>query len=146
MDTVSPEVRSRIMSSIKGRDTKPEMVVRRFLHANGFRYRLHVKDLPGSPDLIFPSRRLALFVHGCFWHRHSCCADKLPKTRTEYWKAKFDRNKQRDKRNSEALRELGWTVIVFWECETKDDAALQGLASTFAHIPTIRRIGKRRKR
>lgn len=128
MDTVSPEVRSRIMSKIRGRNTKPEMLVRRFLHRRGLRYRLHAKELPGKPDLVFPSRRLVLFVHGCFWHRHDCCAEKLPKTRTAYWEAKFERNKARDKMNCAVLEKLGWKVRIVWECQVADTAFLDELA------------------
>lgn len=117
--TVDP-ARSALMSKVKGKDTRPEMVVRRTLHRLGGRYRLHRKDLPGSPDIVMPSRKIALFVHGCFWHRHeNCKMASTPKTREEFWNAKFDANMARDRRNTESLEQIGWRVEVIWECETK---------------------------
>ena len=114
------------MSRVRGRDTKPEMIVRRALHAMGYRFRLHRRDLPGSPDLVLPSRSVALFVHGCFWHRHSGCRlASTPKTRTDFWLAKFQRNVARDAANEARLRELGWRVIVVWECETRSPISLE---------------------
>jgi DNA mismatch endonuclease (patch repair protein) len=125
VDTISPEYRSEIMSRVRGKDTKPEMVVRRMLHAAGYRYRLHARDLPGKPDLVFPARRKVVFINGCFWHRHQGCAHaRLPKSRTEFWTEKLERNRERDDRNVEALRELGWEVLTVWECEARDPAAL----------------------
>ncbi len=123
------------MSRVKARDTTPEMVVRRFLHTKGLRYRLHVKSLPGTPDLVFTSRRLALFVHGCFWHRHSCCANNIPKSRPDYWREKFNRNLERDKAAVSALKELGWSVLIFWECETKFPEKLEQLATEIIRAP-----------
>ena len=118
-DIFTPEQRSRIMSRIRGKDTAPEMVVRRMLHSGGYRYRLHVGGLPGKPDLVFPRRRKVIFVHGCFWHRHGDCktGSSVPKTRTDFWTAKFDNNTRRDKSVRERLTEDGWGVLVVWECE-----------------------------
>lgn len=119
-DVHEPETRSYNMSRIQAKDTKPEMIVRKFLHANGFRYRLHVKDLPGKPDLVLPKYNSVIFVHGCFWHAHEGCDYfKIPKTRTEWWKNKLYRNKERDKKNIKSLRREGWNVIIIWECEQK---------------------------
>jgi DNA mismatch endonuclease (patch repair protein) len=118
MDVLSPEQRSRCMSAVRSRDTKPEMQLRRALHALGFRYRLHEKSLPGKPDLVFSSRRAVIFVHGCFWHRHNCKSGRsLPVTRADFWRNKLKRNVQRDVRIKKALRKLKWNVIVIWECE-----------------------------
>jgi DNA mismatch endonuclease (patch repair protein) len=125
VDTISREYRSEIMSRVRAKDTKPEMVVRRMLHAAGYRYRLHDKDLPGKPDLVFPARRKVVFINGCFWHRHRGCAHaRLPKSRTEFWTEKLERNRERDERNVEVLRELGWEVLTVWECEVRDPATL----------------------
>jgi DNA mismatch endonuclease, patch repair protein len=113
--------RSRLMSKVRQKDTKPEMLIRRLLHALQYRYRLHQRTLPGSPDLVFPSRRKVLFVHGCFWHRHAGCVKTTsPKTRKEFWKSKFAANQDRDRRNNRKLEALGWDVGVIWECETQD--------------------------
>lgn len=121
-DVHEPEVRSYNMSQISGKDTKPEMIVRKFLHSHGFRYRLHVKDLPGKPDLVLPKHNSVIFVHGCFWHAHEGCEYfKLPKTRTEFWRDKLYGNKKRDEKNIEVLKEMGWNVIVVWECELKSE-------------------------
>lgn len=113
------------MARVRGRDTKPEMRVRRALHAAGLRYRLHAKGLPGRPDLILPSRRVAVFVHGCFWHRHpdpDCKLARLPKSRLDFWLPKLEGNRARDERNKAALEALGWKVVEIWECEINDDA------------------------
>lgn len=118
--------RSALMSRVKAKDTKPELRVRRSAHGLGYRYRLHRRDLPGSPDLVFPGRRKALFVHGCFWHRHQGCRKTtMPKTRAKFWQRKFDDNVRRDERVIAALRELGWDVLVVWECETSDEDLLR---------------------
>lgn len=114
--------RSAQMSRIRGRDTKPEMRVRRALHAAGFRYRLHVRDLPGRPDLVFRARRIALFVHGCFWHQHAdpnCKLSRMPKSKLDFWRQKLEGNRLRDERTRCALEALGWTVVEVWECQTK---------------------------
>ena len=117
------------MAKIRGRDTKPEIIVRRLLHHRGFRYRLHAKELPGKPDIVFRPRRKAVFVHGCFWHQHEGCRDgTLPKTRVDYWKRKFAQNRERDAAALAALGRMGWETIVVWECETRDpDAVLARL-------------------
>lgn len=118
--------RSALMARVKSKDTTPELKVRREAHRQGFRFRLHRRTLPGSPDLVFPSRRLAVFVHGCFWHRHTGCRHcTTPKTRREFWDAKFAANVERDARNEVALREIGWSTSVIWECETKDAVHLR---------------------
>ncbi|MGA4071394.1 very short patch repair endonuclease [Ralstonia nicotianae] len=127
-----PLTRSENMSRIRGKDTKPEMIVRRVLWAAGLRYRLHDKRLPGKPDLAFPGRRMAVFVHGCFWHCHEGCKDfRIPKTRTSWWVEKLSRNKTRDTRVAAELKNRGWQVIVIWECEVHDP---QKLASLVAQI------------
>ena len=122
-DTVSKEQRSRIMSRIPQRDTKPEWTTRRLLHRMGYRYRLHCRDLPGKPDIVFKRKRKVIFVHGCFWHRHDsekCRSSGAPKSNTEYWATKFRRNVARDQLNRRSLEEQGWEVLVVWECETKE--------------------------
>jgi DNA mismatch endonuclease (patch repair protein) len=111
------DARSRIMRAIKGRNTKPEWVVRRLLWEAGYRYRLHGRGLPGTPDLVFSAKRIALFVHGCFWHHHECQAGRVPKNNTEFWQAKLNRNQHRDITNRASLQQQGWKVIVVWECE-----------------------------
>jgi len=108
------------MSRIRGKDTKPEMIVRRLVHAAGYRYRLHRRDLPGCPDLVFPGRGKVVFVHGCFWHRHRCRYGRpMPSTRKAFWKRKLEANRARDRKNRRALRRQGWDVFVVWECQTK---------------------------
>ena len=129
MAAISAEARSRIMSAIRKRDTKPELAVRRFLHANGFRYRLHASSLPGCPDLIFPSLRSVLFVHGCFWHRCPYCAagKKEVRSNTRYWIPKLQNNQARDARVRTELEEAGWSVLTVWECEVRERHTLQRL-------------------
>ena len=128
-DIVAPDVRSRMMSGIRGRDTRPELRVRRYLHRVGFRFRLHAKHLPGNPDLVLPRLKTAIFVHGCFWHRHAGCPDaSTPSTRRDFWLDKFAANVARDGTAQDRLRELGWTVLTIWECETKSEVALDQLA------------------
>jgi len=120
MDTITPRERSRIMSLVKAKDTRPELFVRRLVHRLGFRYRLHVRSLRGCPDLVFVARRKIIFVSGCFWHRHACGkGQRLPKSRVNFWKNKLDANRDRDVRNLRALRRQGWKVLVVWECQTK---------------------------
>lgn len=111
------------MSRVRGKDTKPEMVVRRLVHGMGYRYRLHRRDLPGVPDLVFPARKKVVFVHGCFWHRHPGCG-RMPKSRLEFWAPKLEGNRQRDLVQQAALRDAGWNILVVWECEIKDRNAL----------------------
>lgn len=126
MHSLTKSERSQLMRRVKRQDTAPEMVVRRIAHRLGLRYRLHRTDLPGSPDIVFGPRRKLIFVHGCFWHRHpGCSRASIPKTRTEFWTAKFDRNVARDAKAERLLRDMGWDVITIWECETRDKPALQ---------------------
>lgn len=119
------------MSGICGKDTKPEMIVRNALFSSGFRYRLHRRDLPGAPDIVMPGRKIAVFVHGCFWHMHmNCKFAKLPSSRTEFWSAKLQGNVVRDQVAITALQSSGWRVLVVWECVTRDAASVQKLAET----------------
>ena len=118
-DVVDAETRSRMMSGIRGKNTQPEMILRQGLHARGLRYRLHAKDLPGKPDLVFPARRAVLFAHGCFWHGHDCHLFRMPSTRPEFWQAKIARNQVVDARSTAALESAGWRVGVVWECALK---------------------------
>lgn len=120
-DIVSPEVRSRMMSGIRAKNTRPELVLRRALHALGFRYRLHVRNLPGKPDLVFPKYRAIIQVHGCFWHRHGCSKTTNPASNSEFWQMKFARNVDRDREVEVRLRELGWRVAIVWECEISSE-------------------------
>ena len=123
MDHVDSEKRSAIMRAVASKNTKPEMTVRRLLHAMGYRYRLHVKDLPGRPDIVFRSRKKVIFVHGCFWHRHiGCRYATTPKTRVDFWQSKFDANVERDRRNVSDLEKAGWEVMTIWQCELKRGA------------------------
>jgi|ERR1043166_131249 DNA mismatch endonuclease (patch repair protein) len=118
MDVFDAEQRSAVMRAVKSKGTKPEIKVRRLLHKAGYRYRLHRKDLPGNPDLVFPSRRAVIFVHGCFWHQHPGCPHAArPSSNSAYWTKKLDRNVERDKRNMAALADAGWRALVLWECE-----------------------------
>lgn len=120
MDVVDVATRSRMMSGIRSKDTRPEMIVRRYLHSRGFRYRLHMRKLPGSPDLVLPKYNVAIFVHGCFWHRHGGCRyATIPSSNVERWRVKFDANTERDARNVSMLHAAGWRVIVVWECELR---------------------------
>lgn len=116
MDVLSSEQRRLNMSRIRGRDTGPEILVRKALHAKGHRFRLHRRDLPGSPDLVLPKWRVAVFVHGCFWHRHACPYFKMPTTRREFWEQKITRNVQRDVEAQTALKVAGWRTLIVWEC------------------------------
>ena len=125
-DIVPPEVRSRMMSAIRGKDTKPEMIVRRGLHAIGFRYRLHDRRLPGHPDLVLPKHKVAIFVHGCFWHHHDCDYFKWPKTRPDFWRDKIGQNVERDKKAIRKLQDMGWRVLVVWECSLKSKDLIVG--------------------
>jgi DNA mismatch endonuclease, patch repair protein len=121
MDTVSKEVRSRNMAAIRGKNTKPEMAVRRFLHSRGYRYRLHKKNLPGIPDIYLKKYKTVIFVHGCFWHQHpNCKYATVPKSNEYFWVPKLKKNVDRDRANIKALKALGCRVVVFWECEVFD--------------------------
>jgi len=122
LDVLTKEQRSRCMAAIRDRNTKPEKAIRSLIHNLGYRYRLHVSRLPGKPDLVFKSRKKVIFVHGCFWHRHFCSKGKsMPTTRIKFWKKKLTENKERDKRNRERLKELGWHSLVIWECQVKPE-------------------------
>ncbi len=122
------------MARVKGKDTAPEMIVRRLVHAMGRRFRLHRRDLPGTPDLVFPGPRKVIFVHGCFWHRHpdsACKLARLPKSRLDFWLPKLERNRVRDMENQEKLKLLGWDSLVVWECELRDQASLKDKIQAF---------------
>jgi len=132
-------LRRRIMSAVRGRDTKPEMVVRRLLHSMNYRYRLHRKDLPGSPDIAFGKKRRAIFVHGCFWHRHPGCSKATsPKTRAEFWSEKFERNIERDRQAETRLAGMGWQSLVVWECEIREPETLKSRLRRFLDDPLDR--------
>ncbi|MGB5157364.1 very short patch repair endonuclease [Desulfobacterium sp. N47] len=120
MDVHSPEQRSYNMSKIKGKDTKPELLVRRWLWANGYRYRLHYKRLPGKPDIVFPGRKKAIVVHGCFWHKHNCQYFKWPKSNAVFWRQKIEDNIHRDKKNFASLIASNWAYLIIWECTFKN--------------------------
>ena len=133
-DTLSPEERSRRMSRIGAKDSRPEMVVRRIAHALGYRYRLHRRDLPGAPDLVFPRLTSVIFVHGCFWHRHpdpDCKLARWPKSRLDFWRPKLEGNRARDLRQEAELASAGWRVMVVWECQLGDKQALTARIRTF---------------
>ena len=125
MDIVTPQVRSRMMSGIGGKNTKPELILRSALHRTGFRFRLHRRDLPGRPDLFFPKHRAALFIHGCFWHWHDCHLFKWPSSREEFWREKINGNAERDRRQVALLKDTGIRVGVVWECALKGRTRLQ---------------------
>lgn len=125
-DHVPPSKRSAIMALVKSKNTGPELIVRKMLHRKGYRFRLHKKDLPGSPDLVFPCRKKVIFVHGCFWHGHGCRYGQLPKSRLTYWKPKIMANKARDVSKERLLENAGWKALVLWQCELKQpDKAVQ---------------------
>ena len=132
VDSLTPKERSEIMARVRAKDTRPEMAVRRLIFALGFRYRLHERKLPGCPDLVFRSRRKVIFVHGCFWHRHTNCAlARIPKSRVDFWTAKLEGNRQRDERNKRALTREGWKVLIIWECQIADAARLEARIRRF---------------
>ncbi|WP_332909354.1 very short patch repair endonuclease [Agrobacterium salinitolerans] len=138
MPDTSPE-RSWVMSRVGQKNTKPEMIVRRLVHGMGYRYRLHRKNLPGSPDLVFASRRKVVFVHGCFWHGHAdrqCKLSRPPKSRLDYWGPKLERNKERDSANEEKLKLDGWGVLIVWECQLRDREALESMLREFLGPPS----------
>lgn len=132
MDLWSKQKRSEVMSKIKGKDTKPELILRSELFRHGFRFRVNKKDLPGKPDIVLPKYKIVIFVNGCFWHHHNCIDGKIPKTNIEYWQKKIDRTMKKDKENILELSDLGWKVIVVWECEIE-----RNLTSTFQNILNI---------
>jgi DNA mismatch endonuclease (patch repair protein) len=141
-DVFTPEQRSRVMARVKGKDTAPELKVRRALHALGARFRLHRKDLPGAPDIVLPRRHLAIFVHGCYWHGHDCARGaRVPQQNRDYWLGKVGRNRQRDVSNRQALEAQGWRVGTIWECELKDDAALRQRLADLLHPGVNTRVG-----
>ena len=144
VDRLTPERRSWLMSRVKGKHTGPEMIVRRAAHALGLRFRLHRKDLPGRPDLVFPRHKVALFVHGCFWHRHSGCRlASTPKSRTDYWQDKFAANVDRDAQAERSLRAAGWRVATVWECETrKPELLAEALYRVMPHSPDLHPVGR----
>lgn len=122
VDIVDKDMRSRIMARVRGKNTRPEMIVRRLVFGSGYRYRLHNPQLPGKPDLVFPGRRKVIFVHGCFWHGHNCPrGSRLPKTNADYWRMKIERNRERDAANTAKLEAEGWGVLVIWECQLGKD-------------------------
>lgn len=136
-DILSPEARSEQMRRIRAQDTAPEMRVRRLVHRLGYRYRLHRRDLPGRPDLAFPSRKKVIFVHGCFWHRHpGCSRTRTPKSRVSYWEEKFRSNVARDVRKQAELRTLGWDFLIVWECETHNLEEVARRVVDFLDKPT----------
>ncbi|NBJ10919.1 very short patch repair endonuclease [Microvirga arsenatis] len=130
--------RSAVMRAVKSKDTTPELVVRQLVHGMGYRYRLHAKDLPGKPDLVFPQRRKVILVNGCFWHGHHCKRGaRQPKANAEYWRAKVQKNRDRDRRNEKALREAGWEVLTIWECQTavSQQEELRSAIAQFLGLP-----------
>jgi DNA mismatch endonuclease, patch repair protein len=132
VDTLSPAERSEIMARVRSKNTRPELFVLKLVFALGYRYRLHVGNLPGRPDLVFRKRRKVIFVHGCFWHRHNACAlARLPKSRIEFWLPKLEGNKRRDRRNKRALAKEGWKVLTIWECQLRNTAKLQKILGRF---------------
>jgi len=133
-DVFSKEKRSWIMSRVKGRDTKPELLVRSFVHRMGFRFRVHRRDLPGNPDIVLPRHGKVIFVHGCFWHGHKRCPRaKRPTTNKRFWNKKLDGNIERDKRFRKKLRRMGWKVLVVWQCETRNPEKVLGKLERFLH-------------
>lgn len=134
-DNRSPESRSALMSRIGGKNTAPEIAVRRFLHALGYRFRLHRRDLPGTPDIVFPSRRKIIFVNGCFWHAHGCRIGRPPKSRPEFWLPKLERNRSKDRRDRRALRRQEWAVMTVWQCQTRSPELLKTRLASFLGPP-----------
>ncbi|TIL83465.1 MAG: DNA mismatch endonuclease Vsr [Mesorhizobium sp.] len=133
-DTLSAPDRSERMSRIRGTNTKPELVVRKIAHSLGFRYRVHRRDLAGTPDLVFVTKRKVIFVHGCFWHRHTdsdCKLARLPKSRLDFWLPKLEGNAERDNKNQEKLKQMGWDVLVIWECQIKNCTSLPHTIQSF---------------
>jgi DNA mismatch endonuclease (patch repair protein) len=132
VDTISRAERSAIMSRVRSKNSRPELAVRKVVFALGYRYRLHARDLPGSPDLVFRKLRKAIFVHGCFWHRHARCSlARLPKSRLGFWRPKLEGNRLRDQRIRRALKRMDWNVLTIWECQLKDHDGLSALIRRF---------------
>jgi DNA mismatch endonuclease (patch repair protein) len=147
VDVVDSATRSRMMSGIKGSNTKPEILIRKLLHHNGFRYRLHVRDLPGKPDIVLPRYKAVVFIHGCFWHGHSCPLFKWPATRPEFWKEKIEKNRANDSKAKTKLLNSGWRVCVVWECRTRgnrknSEEVVQLLAEWLKSNATFLEIGR----
>ncbi|QSQ19565.1 DNA mismatch endonuclease Vsr [Pyxidicoccus parkwayensis] len=141
MDTLTPKERSERMSRVRNRDTKPEMRVRRLVSSMGYRYRLQYKKVPGRPDLAFPGRKKAIFVHGCFWHRHpdpACPLARVPKSRLDFWMPKLEGNRVRDLRKLQELHVLGWSALIIWECQLRDEDALRESIREFLDAPPRR--------
>jgi DNA mismatch endonuclease (patch repair protein) len=142
MDKLSEARRSENMRQIRSKDMAPEVAVRRMVHALGFRFRLHRRDLPGAPDLVLPRLKKVIFVHGCFWHQHSGCREgRFPGTRQDYWRPKLLRNVERDAENAKRIRALGWTSLTVWECELKDAATVRERLTRFLRPQSRRQIG-----
>jgi DNA mismatch endonuclease (patch repair protein) len=132
VDSLTPEERSEIMARVRSKNSRPEVFVRRLVYALGYRYRLHQRDLPGSPDLVFRSRQKVIFVHGCFWHRHTKCAlARMPKSRVDFWNEKLEGNRRRDERNKRALAREGWRVLIIWECQIRNASRLEAKIRRF---------------
>lgn len=144
MDTFTPEKRSRIMAAVRGKNTGPELLIRRFLRSHGVGYRIHNASLPGKPDIAVPRYKVAIFVHGCFWHGHEQCPrGRLPKSRVEYWKAKIETNKQRDRLVEEKVSDAGWQPLVIWECQLRTRrAASVTLDNLLDNLDSLSKIGK----
>jgi DNA mismatch endonuclease, patch repair protein len=132
VDTLTPAERSAIMARVRSKDSKPELIVRKMLYAMGYHYRLHAKELPGKPDIVFRQRRKAIFVHGCFWHRHeSCSLARLPKSRLEFWIPKLEKNRERDRQIRTLLKKLHWRTLTIWECEIDNPIRIQNKIRRF---------------
>jgi DNA mismatch endonuclease (patch repair protein) len=132
VDSLTPEERSEIMARVRSKNSRPEVFVRRLVYALGYRYRLHQRDLPGSPDLVFRPRQKVIFVHGCFWHRHTKCAlARMPKSRVDFWSEKLEGNRRRDERNKRALAREGWRVLTIWECQIRNASRLEAKIRRF---------------
>jgi len=146
MDIVSRSVRSRMMRGIRSSDTRPELLVRSAAHRLGLRFRLHRRDLPGTPDLVFPRHRTVVFVHGCFWHRHDCGLAAEPKTRKRFWTEKFAANVMRDEKNRAELAAQGWRVIEIWECETRNSSSVRRRLQRAFHVRRLAPATRKRRR
>jgi DNA mismatch endonuclease (patch repair protein) len=144
-DFLDQATRSERMRRVRQSNTAPELALRRALHAQGLRYRLHPKQLPGRPDIVFPAARVALFVHGCFWHGHVCSAGRAPASNVDFWGPKLAANRERDARKEQQLRELGWTVLVVWECELKSTEGVARTAAVVAEQVSAERLGSTRR-